>query len=494
MNQFLSSRPLRLLLLLSASVVAAGGAAAGVFKSGTTCAQTDAGFAIGERLTYTIEFDRFKNAGFAEIAVVSKGKLATQDVVELRSRMKTNEIVASAFFMIDESRTVIADASTGFPALMRVRKNIGIGTDSSSIDFRTRSGSEFELTTLIYRLRRTPGAGSFTIFESGTEYGITTAESVIEKIKSAAGEFDTTLVTLQSELFSKSGFSDVRINFSNDGRRLPVLIRATSGKRELRILLAALPEPVVTTPTPSVTIAKSPVPGSTVRPRQTPTPYVDNSPLGTGIPFVIGEKLEYRLTSGGNDAGKVKLEVKERKQVNFGSQNRDSLLLEADLKLPGSSGGILKTWVDPFDLQPIMSEGSIAAMPQLSSLLRFDQVRGVAMSGAKSVQVPVNTHTLLSLLYASRSFNLKPSKDATNPVNDTRVSVFYDDNFHVFTLRPSSAQIITLSGEKVPAQMITVLTGNPQLDALNIKVWLSNEESRVPLRFAVGSYQADLIK
>ena len=41
--------------------------------------------------------------------------------------------------------------------------------------------------------------------------------------------------------------------------------------------------------------------------------------------------------------------------------------------------------------------------------------------------------------------------------------------------------------------MIAVKTGNPQLDALAIKVWLSIEDSRVPLRFSAGTYQADLI-
>jgi hypothetical protein len=108
------------------------------------------------------------------------------------------------------------------------------------------------------------------------------------------------------------------------------------------------------------------------------------------------------------------------------------------------------------------------------------------------VDAPVGTHSILSLIYAMRSFNLRPSKDPNNPVNDTRVAVFWDDRVHIFTLRPVNAETILLGGEKVNAQLITVITGDPQLDLLALKVWLSTDGRRVPLRFSVGTFQADL--
>jgi hypothetical protein len=52
---------------------------------------------------------------------------------------------------------------------------------------------------------------------------------------------------------------------------------------------------------------------------------------------------------------------------------------------------------------------------------------------------------------------------------------------------------LTIRGEKVSAQLVSISTGNPQLDALNIKVWLSNDPRRVPLRFSLGRYQAELL-
>ena len=124
----------------------------------------------------------------------------------------------------------------------------------------------------------------------------------------------------------------------------------------------------------------------------------------------------------------------------------------------------------------------------------FDQRTGAVITGnATRIEAPVGTHNILSLLYAIRSFNLKPSKDANNPVNDTRVAVFWDNKPYIFTLRPSDATLINLRGDRISAQMVAVNTGNPQLDMMAIKIWLSNEKSRVPLRITAGPYQADLI-
>ena len=60
---------------------------------------------------------------------------------------------------------------------------------------------------------------------------------------------------------------------------------------------------------------------------------------------------------------------------------------------------------------------------------------------------------MLSLIYALRSFNLKRSGDRSNPVNDTRVSVYWNGKHYVFSLCPSDAEFIDLRGQKVSAQM-----------------------------------------
>jgi hypothetical protein len=130
-------------------------------------------------------------------------------------------------------------------------------------------------------------------------------------------------------------------------------------------------------------------------------------------------------------------------------------------------------------------------MSWLGQSVSFDQSSGVITSGAKCFDAPVGTHSLLSLIYALRSFNLKRSDDRSAPVNDTRVSVFWNGKQAVFSLRPSDAELIEFRGEKVSAQMISITSNDAQLN-LSLKVWLSNDARRLPLRFVIGTYQADL--
>jgi hypothetical protein len=42
------------------------------------------------------------------------------------------------------------------------------------------------------------------------------------------------------------------------------------------------------------------------------------------------------------------------------------------------------------------------------------------------------------------------------------------------------------------AQLISINTDNPILDQLNLKIWLGNDERRLPLRFTIGNYEAEL--
>jgi hypothetical protein len=55
-------------------------------------------FRVGERLTYNISLGKFANAGYAETYVVSRGKIANKEAVELRSKIKTNSFVSAAFY------------------------------------------------------------------------------------------------------------------------------------------------------------------------------------------------------------------------------------------------------------------------------------------------------------------------------------------------------------------------------------------------------------
>lgn len=462
-------------------------------------AQSAAQFRIGEKLTYQISFDKFSNIGYAELRVASTGKLSGRDVVELRAKVKTLDLVSAAFFSVDESRTVYVTPETGLPVYLSRLDNDGVLPKETILNYLTTPTANCDLVSVIYKARQSGGTGSFPLFEDGSQQVVSFLSIGAEKVKTDVGEFDTTISTVTSEYFATLGLRDLRINFSTDEERIPVLFRFKHGKSEFRVALVGIskPEPV---PTPSATPEpiRTPLPQITPRPTPSPTPYIDDRPLTAELGFKLGETLDYRVTSAGVPAGTISLNVKERKLIN----GEDNLVLTADVTTiePGSGlfsrGDHIRTVVDPETLAPRSIEVIFRnALPGLNGTATFDNRTGAIKTGAiPPFEAPVGTHSILSLIYAMRSFNLTPSRDSTSPVNDTRVAVFFESRAYVFTLRPSRPEDITVNGSKMQAQMISITTGNPQLDALSPKIWLSTTEGRTPVRFSIGSLQADLIR
>jgi hypothetical protein len=500
-----SQRNVSFRLKLIASGGLAFAAAAILFLAAPLKAQSadGNGFRIGERLTYNVSIGRFSNAAYGEVYCVSRGRLGDKDAIELRAKFKTLDLASAAFYLIDESRTTFVSPSSGLPLYTSVTQNTFGLPKESVASFLAAPTPHADLLTMIYKLRQSGGTGSLTMQDGEKVYAVTFQSGVPEKQKTDAGEFDTTLVSVQSEYFTEHGMADVRVNLSTDEARLPVLIRFRIGKDtkdkgrgEVRAGLASVqtiePEVVAqATPAP----VRTPVPERTPKPVATPTPFIDNQPLVPELAFELGERLEYKISSGGQQVATMRLAAKERKQFN----GIDSLLLEATFAdtTPGSpfaAGDFVRAYVNPETLAPRQFEMKFAgALRAFSNVVKFEQEGSAVVIGANRFDAPVGTHSILSLLYAARSFNLKPSRDLNNPINDTRVAVFWESQPYIFTLRPSPAEVLTLDGKPVAGQLVTVSTKNAALDQLNIKIWLGNDEARIPLRFIVGAYQADLV-
>jgi hypothetical protein len=455
------------------------------------------GFRIGERLTFNVSIGRFRDAAYAELYTVSRGRLGDKDAIELRAKFKTLDLASAASYLIDESRTTYVSPSTGLPLYTSVIENASGLPKETIQNYLAAPTLHADLLTMIHKIRQSGGTGSLTMQENDKVYPVTFQSGVSERQKTAAGEFDTVLVSLQSDFFTEHGMTDVSMNLSTDEAKLPVLVRFRTSKGQFRVSLASVrttePE-VVIQPTPEP--IRTPLPERTPKPVATPQPYVDNQPLPAELGFEIGEKLEYRILSGGQPIATMTLWAKERKQFN----SVDSLLLEAVFSnvRPGSpftGGDFVRAYVDPDSLAPRQIEMRFAgALRAFSSTVKFERQGGLITYGPTNrVEAPVGTHSILSLLYAARSFNLKPSRDLSNPINDTRVAVFWESQPYVFTLRPSPAAVITVGESQIWAQMVTVTTKNPTLDQLNIKIWLGNDDSRIPVRFVVGGYEADLL-
>ncbi|MFN0279856.1 MAG: DUF3108 domain-containing protein [Pyrinomonadaceae bacterium] len=453
-------------------------------------------FRVGEKLTYNVSFGKFSNAAYAEMSVVSTGKLDGKEVVELTSRLKMLELVSAAFFQFDEDRTVYAAPETGLPLYVSKILNFGVLPKETVGNYLKEPTLYFDLLSLVYKAREVNGAGAFPLFENERLYTVTFQPGKPEKIKTEAGEFDTVASVVQSEYLTEKGITDAKINFATVAGHLPVLIRLKTVKGVFTASLAAVQLPK---PAAEKTLALTPTPAapSTPKPPTTPAPYIENQPLSPELGFALGESLDYKVTDEGRPVATISLSAKERKLI----KGVDSLLLSAVVtgieQFNNNTfvfGDSVHAHVDPETLAPFSIEKRFAGeLKNLNQTVTFDPKSGnIAFGGANNIDAPIGTHTILSLLYAMRSFNLKPSKDSKNPVNDTRVAVFWEAQPYVFTLRPSNPEEITVSGEKIQAQLIAVTTGNDVLDKQGLKIWLT-ADSRVPVRFSFGSYQADLV-
>ncbi len=467
-------------------------------KQFTVASQTKSSFTIGERLTYNISFNKLENVAYAEIYTVSKGKLQDKDAIELSAKIKSSGLLSAVFYLFDDTRTTFVSEQTGLPFYVRTVSTAGVLPKEKISNFLKSPTTNYDLLSMIYKVRESGGAGSFSVEEDKQVYSFDFAATGGEVINTDAGEFETTVSTVQSSYLTEIGITDLRVNFTIDDRRIPVAIRfkTEKGTFDAKIASIQMLEPK-TTPENSPKPTKTPTPKPTKTPIPTPAQYIENKSLSGELPFVLGETLEYSVTKGSQNVGNVILRAKERKEFN----GDDSVLLTANISNVGQGNSIfglrdgMEAQVDPYTLTPrqvsIRMNKSLSVFNQVA---RFDQNLGtVSFGNAKQVDVPIGTHSILSLAYAIRSFNLKPSLDPKNPVNDTRVALFLGSKAYVLTLRPSNSSIIDVNGKKVLAQLVSIRTGNRSIDRLNIRLWLSNDRKRKPLRFVVGSYQADLI-
>lgn len=468
-----------------------------VIAQGTVSA---ANYKVGEKLTYTVSLNSISDIGYFDLNVVSSGRIGNADAIEVRSRFKTLDIAIGAFYYIDETRTTFLSSATGLPLYSKKTDHrSGLPKDIIS-DHRTVPAVENDLNTLIYALRNTVGSGALTFQENGRSYTVNYTHGKTATVTNAGGIFETSIVSVESDYLTELGISHLKVNISTDEAKIPARWHFKTSKGSFKVDLTSvvsnqpntgeiLTTGVVPTPTPVV--------AATPKPVATPTPYLPNQPISSDLAFELGENLEYRISSNGRELGSLVLRAESRQLYD----GRDGLKLSAKfvniLEPAGvfGNGGEVVTIVDPLTLSPrrldIKLSGQLASMNQTA--LFDDRTNSVSFGAARRIEAPVGTHNILSLIYATRSFNLKPSRSSDNPVNDTRVAVFWGEKASIFTLRPTDAEIVNINGEKISGQLISISNGDPQFDILAPKLWLGNDDRRLPLRLSIGAYQIDLV-
>jgi hypothetical protein len=450
-------------------------------------------YRIGEKFTYNVSFSKYPTAAYAEMQVTSRGKYDGRDAILLQSKVKSNEFVSAAFFLVDETRQTLVSPDTGLPFFCKKVNNESGFAKEKAADFKGNAAS-FDLLSAVYQIRFAPGGnGSLSIQDDEKAFQAAFQNVGKEKIKTDAGEFETNAIDVQG-----AGFQNLRINISDDDRRIPVQFSFMLPKGRVKAQLASLqiPQPEAdpkATPTPAAT----PFPRITPTPRPTPAPrsYTNNEPLPADFPFVLGETLSFNVSRPGQDGakGKLLLHAKQRRQF-FG---QDSLHLVAAFKevangTPFSPGDTFESYVQPESLLPYRTEAKFkGAAAQYNQTLAFNQQVGRITSSAGSVEAPMGTHDLLSLAYAVRIFNLREFKRNAENNKDTRVSVAVGSGPVVMTIISQPDEMIDFEGAKVEAQVALV-----NLNQTLIKAWIGKDNRRLPLKLAVTgalfNFQLDL--
>jgi len=149
----------------------------------------------------------------------------------------------------------------------------------------------------------------------------------------------------------------------------------------------------------------------------------------------------------------------------------------------------INSYIDPETLLPFRTELRSALSPN-ASIISLEQARGTAqINDGTRVSIPVGTHDLVSIAYALRLFRLTPP-------NRTSVSVLIGNRPRTLTMVALSREAIFIGGQRVPAVQVSVMLDGAEADKYQMKLWVSEDATHTPLRFAattpLGLVRADL--
>jgi len=463
-------------------------------------------YRIGERLTYNVNYSHFISAGHIELWVAGRDKFFGREGIQLNAHVETSGVINVALLSINNDYTTYVFPDNGLPyRAQHVVRQAG-KTSEASIDYTQPAGADalparlnvgetagtLDLLSAVYRIRAMPLAQRSTYFTNvrneGKEYRAEIKVTGRELIKTNVGSFDA----IATRVNVKSGEDySIRAYFSDDEWHVPVLITARYNGATIQIELAgsALTAPPRSSPPRTVVVPTDP------RPTATPTPLVKTSATPLDLPFKVGEQLNYRVYMGtaSTSVGSLSFEIKSRGRFF----NRDGLQLIANAQTIGPAAiGVrdqITSYVDPETLLPFRTELNLSeGKYRTTRSYNLDQERGAATSEQprERIDIPVGTHDMISAFYALRTFALTIQKANS-------ISIMAMHRPRTLTVKALKRETIELNGQKIPAIMLQLTTDDPQVDRLQVRIWVGDDVRHLPLRLAavteVGPVHADLI-
>jgi Protein of unknown function (DUF3108) len=466
-------------------------------------------YQVGELLTYNVTFSNFVDAAHVEMFVAERGTFFTRDGLQLRAHVETTGVVNAALYSINNDYTTYIDPESGLPyRSQQVIREGGRTSDTSSeynqpagtiaIPPKLRTGAfpgTYDFLSVLYRLRALPLThGSkyyFNVRSDLDEYQAELSVTGREMMKTNVGSFNTIVTQVRVPKNSEVNDYRIRIYFSDDERHVPVLITARHHSGEIRAELAGSE---FITPTQPGNPTNAPV---ATPPAVTPGGNVPTSgaPLPPELPFKAGEQLNFNVFLGTSTqaAGTASFQVRPRAKYF----NRDGLLLTVKAQTSAAISRVffandqINSYVDPTTLLPFRTElNLVEGRNRTNEIFTVDQDRGSAVTGAGvAIEIPVGTHDYISVFYALRSFNLAPPKR-------NAVTILVNKRPRTLFITSLKRENIQLGGQQVPAVQLSLTTDDPQPDKYALRLWVSEDRRRLPLRIAattkIGQVRADL--
>ena len=465
---------------------------------------------IGERLTYIVSYSNFPSAAHINIQVVSRGNFYGRDAIQLKGHAETTDVVNVALFALNNDYMTFVDPQTGLPFRSQQVVHEAMNSTDSFHEFNQPAGTDAIPTKEItasgthdflsgfYKARTFPlsegGSYKLNIRSDSEEYQIELRVVGQQVIKTNVGSFNTIETKVRVLNNSRVNGYGIRVYFSDDERHVPVLITAKvkSGLLKAELAGSAVVEPP---PAPAPTPGRVAIPAAT--PQPTPTTASEEPPArNENWPFPIGEQLNYQIYLGSSNAvaGTATFQVKGRSRYF----QRDGLLLTVKAQTTGAAARVfavndqINTYVDPKALLPYRTELSLAeGQRRKNQTLTINQDHGAATTnGGQRIEIPVGTHDYLSFFYAVRTFNLVPQKR-------NAISILVEDDPKSLFITSLKREIIELANQKIPAIALSLTTDDPQSDKYQLRMWVSDDRRRLPLRITanteIGPVRADLV-
>ena len=465
---------------------------------GTPLAFSQSPYRVGERLTYNVAFANFPSAAHVEVEVVSRGMHFGRDAYQLRAHVETTGVINVALYAINSDYTTYIDPQSGLPFRSEERPRDAIRSADFVHDFSQPAGNEaippkqrgfpgtYDFVSAFYRGRALPlvvgEVYNFSVRGESAEYQAELKVVGKETIRTNVGSFPTIVTQVK---VANSPITRMKMYFTDDERHVPVLLsaRVSSGDLTAELAGSEIIKPPEAAPTPTPVIVAAPA----------PTPAAPPA-LSENLPFKIGEQLNYQVFIGTNNTplGVANFQVRGRSRYF----DRDGVYLSVTAQTTGAAASLfiardqIDSYVDPKAFLPYrtvmnLSEGA----RRLTQTLTVNQDNGLATTDKGGrIEIPVGTHDYLSFFYILRTFNLNKKRNALAVLVENKPKTLFVDVLE--------KNVIQLGDRRVPAIALSITTDDPQPDKYQLRLWVSDDKQRMPLRIActtkLGPLRADL--